>query len=64
MTIVSILQLLHIHNVIGFIHHWTTEGHTTPLLTIPTAVSQQGPLMTSAGLTSWGGTTVVLKYAV
>ncbi len=30
------------------------------LLTIPTAVSQQGPLMTSAGCTFWGGTLVVL----
>lgn len=31
------------------------------LLTIPTAVSQQGPLTTSAGCTFGRGTSVVLK---
>lgn len=31
------------------------------LLTIPTAVSQQGPLTTSAGCTFGSGTSVVLK---
>lgn len=51
----------HCHRKI-LIHHWTPVACVTPLLTIPTPVSQQGPLTTSAGSAFGGGTSVVLKW--